>query len=342
MGTDPKAATWLWGPEDRTPTLKLQANPHYWDAARGPRLREVEFRNDLEPHEALRMVCDSEGEVDLVTEVAPADAARVETSPNGKLVKRDAVRAVVGIIDREAEGLPMADRRARLALNLAVDRVGLVREALRGHGTPLAGLSPQSSVPRRMRLSPPAHDPRVAGRLWQEAAGGSTRPIRLAAPEKYREAAGAVAVGLRSALNVGVEVTILGGLEMREARRGLAERRTSRGWDVLVYEQAAQAVDSVGLEFHRAFAGESGEYRAGPVVPAFEEIYAEFGRSLAPSRQVKLTGKMDRLVRDEALVLSLFAPRVLYAVNRHVSFTPYRTSFELAETSVSRGHWSRR
>jgi hypothetical protein len=32
--------------------------------------------------------------------------------------------------------------------------------------------------------------------------------------------------------------------------------------------------------------------------------------------------------------------RGLYAVNRHVDFVPYTTSFELADTSVRSGHWS--
>jgi len=35
------------------------------------------------------------------------------------------MRAVIGIINRDAEGLPLADRRARRALNLAIDREGV-------------------------------------------------------------------------------------------------------------------------------------------------------------------------------------------------------------------------
>lgn len=34
-------------------------------------------------------------------------------------------------------------------------------------------------------------------------------------------------------------------------------------------------------------------------------------------------------------------PQALYAVNRHVHFRPYRNTFELADTSVDRQHWSR-
>ncbi len=141
ISRDPFAATWLQR-EDRTPRVRLVANTNYWDKRRGPRLREVLLRNDLSPEEALELVCTTEGEVDVVTEVSPADAERVENSEHARLVSIDAVRAVAGVINRDAEGLPLGDRYARQALNLAVDRDRLVREATFGRAHPLAGLTP--------------------------------------------------------------------------------------------------------------------------------------------------------------------------------------------------------
>lgn len=52
--------------------------------------------------------------------------------------------------------------------------------------------------------------------------------------------------------------------------------------------------------------------------------------------------RIDKFVYEEALALFLCAPRALYAVNKQVDFTPYRTTFELAECQVSPEHWSRR
>jgi ABC-type transport system substrate-binding protein len=120
---EPFAATWLWR-EHRAPRVRLAANPGYWDTARGPHLREVVFRNDIPPERALELVCTTEGEVDIVTELSPADAERVERSEYARLV--DSMRAVAGVINRDADGLPLRDRRARQALNLAIDR--LVRD----------------------------------------------------------------------------------------------------------------------------------------------------------------------------------------------------------------------
>jgi peptide/nickel transport system substrate-binding protein len=117
---------------------------------------------------------------------------------------------------------------------------------------------------------------------------------------------------------------------------------TPREWDILILEQTAQAADGVALELHRAFVGEAGEYRAGPVVPAFEKRYAELVRETNRLKLAHGSHQLDKLVHDAALALFLCAPEALYAVNRHVDLTPYRTTFELAETRVSADHWSRR
>lgn len=51
-------------------------------------------------------------------------------------------------------------------------------------------------------------------------------------------------------------------------------------------------------------------------------------------------GALDKLVYDKALALFLCAPHAPYAVNREVAFTPYRTTFELAECEGPKNHWS--
>ena len=328
--------------------MRLVANPDYWDTERGPHLREVVFRNDLSPERALELVCTTEGEVDIVTEVAPADARRVEQSEHARLVTVDAIRAIVGVIDRDAERLPLADRRARLALNLAVDRDALVARAMRGHASPLAGLTPHAGILRLDRalhplFRPYAHDPARAAELWREAGAVPGLPLRLAAPDELAPVAHQVADDLARALAVAPELTLYRTAEEKRAsRRLLAAKATPRPWDLLIHEQGAQAADGVALELHRAFVGATGEWRAGPVLPEFEARYAALVRETSRLAIAELTHGLDRWVHDEALALFLCAPHALYAVNRHVDFTPSRTTFELAECRVTSAHWSRR
>ncbi len=332
--------------EDRTPRVRLVANTGYWDRRRGPRLEQVVFRNDVSSPRALELVCETEGEVDMVTEVPPAQAARVERSEHARLVAVDSVQVVAGVIDRAAGGLPLADRRARQALNLAVDRDALVRDAAFGRARPLAGLTPPTPLTflhrARSRLRPYPHDPRLAAELWRAAGGEGARPLRVAGPEHVDRVVQKVAADIRAALGIEVEAELLAADELPDARRRLIEKVVPHEWDVLIQHQGVQSADAPPLELHRAFVGLTGEHRAGPAVPEFETLYADLPRHTSQLGLVKAANRIDRFVRREALALFLYAPQALYAVNRHVDFTPYRTTFELAECEVGEGHWSRR
>lgn len=339
--------------EDRAPTVRLTANTDYWDKTRGPHLQEAVFRNDLSPDRALDLVCTTEGEVDILTEVAPEDARRVEESEHARLVSIDAMRCVVGIINRDAEGLPLGNKRARQALNLAVDRERISREAMFGHARPLAGLVPPSAVTALHRLSPYARDPELAAAFWQDAVGTTAgarpaqRPLRIAVLDGLERVARIVAEDLRGALGIEVQVRVDDDEEKREVLRRLAEKHSPQEWDVLLHawsdaRSSGQTTDAPPLELHRGFVGESGEFRAGPVVPEFEELYAKLVSQTRKPLLARTSYRIDKLVYEEALALFLCAPRALYAVNKHVDFRPYRTTFELAECRVSPEHWSRR
>ena len=339
---DPLACVWLQDREDRTPSVRLRANPNYWDRSRGPFVREIEFRNDLPPDVALDRVCDADGEVDLLTELDPADADRVRASKHAKLLSTSAVRALFGVINREADGLPLHDRDARLALNLALNQSGFIARAMFAHAHPLAGLAPPPAVPMPARLPPRRHDPKWAAEVWQMATGGNTRPLRLAAVGNLRRAAEAVAADLRSALGVAVAVSVHVGADEQAVRRRLAEKAGPQEWDILLLLQGCQEADGAALELHRAVCDVTGEFRAGPPVAGFAELFDRLRGTISPAEQLLISGAMDALVRDEAVVLSVCAPHALYAANRHLTWEPCRTSLELAGCRVSRHHWSRR
>ena len=109
VSIDPFACTWRPTEELRTDRVVLEANTDHWNAERGPRLETVVFRNDIDPQRALELVCTTEGEVDIVTDVAPSDAQRVEDSEHAKLITIDAMRVVVGIVNRRADDVPLDD-----------------------------------------------------------------------------------------------------------------------------------------------------------------------------------------------------------------------------------------
>ena len=100
---EPLTCVWLDTGTPRSERVVLEANRDHWNSERGPRLERVVFRNELPPAEALELICGGEGEVDIVTEVSPADAQRVIASEHAKLVRVDAMRVLAGIVNWAAE-----------------------------------------------------------------------------------------------------------------------------------------------------------------------------------------------------------------------------------------------
>ena len=340
MSADPFVAIWLDTGQDRTPRVVLEANTDHWNRARGPRLEKVVFRNDLTHQEALRLVCDTEGEVDIVTEVSPADAERVERSQYARLVTTDAMRVLVGIINRDAP--PFDDVRARTALNLAVDRQRLIRDGLKGYAHPTAGLNPPHSAGHHPDLEPYSRAPEEARRLLQEAGYPPSRPLVVATLPGLGGLANLIADDFRSALDIQVVVAEIPESEVLAAQHAFVQKVLPAPFDVLLFAWFDLTSDAPAAFVHSWLYHSLGPFRAGPPVEEFEQLMARYVRQTDGAELNRLDLEMERLAHDQALSVFLCAPQGLYAVNRHVRFIGHATTFEVAETEVDESHWSRR
>ena len=126
------------------------------------------------------------------------------------------------------------------------------------------------------------------------------------------------------------------------AQHALVEKVMPLPFDVLVFAGIDLTSDAPAAFMHGELYGETGPFRAGPPVEEFEEMMGEFAIEVDAGRQGELSAEIDRFVYDEALSVFLAYPQALYAVNKHVNFVGYATTFELAETEVKEEHWSRR
>jgi ABC-type transport system substrate-binding protein len=342
MRPDPYACTWLIESEDRSDRLVLEANRSHWNVERGPRLERVVFRNNLSPAEALELCISTEGEVDIVTEVSPADAERVLASEHANLVRCDANRVLVGIFNRHPSDVPLDDRRARQALNLAVDRRKLIAEGLGGYANPLRALTTSWSGGFPPGAEPYGHDPEQARRLMGEAGWPEGRHLRIAAPGPFEGLARLIASDVEGALGIGVEVIVVPAEKQLAGARALIEKKLAPPWDILLHGWFDLSSEAPPAVVHREFFGSDGAFRAGPENPEFDALYAEMAAQIDGEKLVAVAERIDNHVFEEALALFLCAPQALYAVNKHVSFGPYRTTFELAEAEVGEQHWSRR
>ena len=328
--------------ENRTPRVVLEANRDH-NSTRTARLERVVFVNDLTPEQALDAVCDREGELDIVTEVSPADAARVEASEHAGLVSFDANRLIAGIFNTWPEhDAPLGDQRVREALNLAVDRARLVTEGLGGHGTPMAGLTAPWCNGIFPDAAPRPRDADRAATLLADAGGWpSGRALRLATPANLAGLAALIAGDVGSALGIAVDVIEVPDEGLVAGARQLVEKKLTPEWDVLMHAWFDLSSDLPPAVVHREFFGTDGAFRAGPEDPEFDRRFAELVRQTDPTAATAGAEDLDRYCFDACKALFLCAPKALYAVNRHVRWEPYRATFELADAEVSEQHWSR-
>ncbi len=327
--------------EDRTERVVLEANRDH-NTDRRARLAQVVFRNDLSPGSALDLACDHEGEVDIVTEVSPAEAERVQDSSNARLVTIDANRIVVGIFNTWPEhDAPLADRRVREALNIAVDRERLCRETLNGYATPLASLTPSWCNGCFPGAEPRRRDADRARARLSEAAWPEGRALLIATPASLAGVAQAVARDVRET-GLTVEVISVPDDGLVAGARMLIEKKLVPPWDVLIHAWFDLSSDLPPAVVHREFFGSDGAFRAGPPNAEFDRLFKDLVSRIDPQEARQGAERIDKWCYDEAAVLSLCAPQALYAVNRHVDFKAYRATFELADTEASPDHWSRR
>jgi peptide/nickel transport system substrate-binding protein len=334
-------ATNLITAEDRTPRVVLEANGDH-NTERKARVERVVFVNDLTPAQALDAVCDRDGEVDIVTEVSPADAARVDASEHARLVSFDANRLLAGIFNTWPEhDAPLDDRRVREALNLAIDRTRLVAEGLGGHGTPMAGLTAPWCNGIFPGAEPRPHDPERARELLAERPWPDERALRLATPAPLAGLAGLVAADVRDSVGIEVDIIEVPDDQLIAGARQLIEKKLTPAWDVLMHAWFDLSSDLPPAVVHREFFGSDGAFRAGPEDPEFDRRFAELARQTDPAAATAGAEDLDRYCFEECKALFLCAPKALYAVNRNVRWEPYRATFELADAEVSEQHWSR-
>ena len=332
-------ATNLITGEDRTPRVVLEANLTH-NSGRMAELERVVFVNDLTPESALDAVCDRVGEIDIVTEIGPADAARVRASEHARLIAIDANRLLVGIFNTWPDA-PLADERMRLAINLAVDRHKMAEETLLGYATPMASLTPAwcngvfpDAVARR-------RDAARAKELLAEAGWPEGRALVVASPSGFAGLAETVAADIRDALQIEVELVVVPDEELIPASRALVEKKLPPTWDVLMHGWFDLSSDLPPAVVHREFFGDTGAFRAGPEDPEFDALFTQMAQSIDPDRSRLLAEKIDLMCFEHSKALFLCSPQALYAVNKEVDFKAYRATFELADTTVSEAHWSR-
>src|SRR5438093_1980873 len=201
VGTGPfRYASWQRGQQ-----VVLERNPDYW---RGPvKIDRVVYRSIVEDQARLTELLT--GALDVIVGVPPDFVAQLEGNPKVNLFKQ--VGAHVWYLGINNQKKPFDDKRVRQALNYAVNKDAIVKDVLKGTGSPSSGPVLPGTWGAEPALKAYPHDPQRARKLLAEAGYPNGFSTTMWVPESGSgmQSPVAMATVMQSNLTaVGVNVTL--------------------------------------------------------------------------------------------------------------------------------------
>jgi len=307
--------------DKRSPEVVLDPNPTYWNPDRKPASRMV-FDNIISKADAIRSVESGDGKVDIVTQLLPAEARAFSGGNHAKLVVSHAKTVLVGVFNQNKPNSPWKDIALRRAMNMAVDRNAVLANAGGGYGMVIPALIQPGRFGSNPSLSPYPYDAAKA-KAAISAAKIPDNQVVIAADESLKPVVDDIAKNLAA---VGLTVKPDYGTD------------PGKDWDIkLAFGFDWTPTFPVGV-LHREFLGKDGAFRAMPENTQFDAMYAKLLKTTDETEQEKQVQAIEAYTHDQADLLFLYSPAVLYAVSNRVHFVPYDTfMLELAETGVNQG-----
>jgi peptide/nickel transport system substrate-binding protein len=148
---------------EREGEFVLRAFGGYW----GPRPAEAEVRFVVLPEANEGVKSIRSGQVDILAEATPEEAAALGGIPDVRVFSGPGPS--VDYLSMRIADPPLADRRVREAISLALDRAALVREIVAGRGEPAGQLVSPNVFGFDPEIRPPQRNLVEARRLLAEA-----------------------------------------------------------------------------------------------------------------------------------------------------------------------------
>jgi ABC-type transport system substrate-binding protein len=153
----------------------MEVNPHYW----GPQPKSNRLKIRFIPENGTRLAALESGEVMMVTNVPPDSIKRLEGNP--QLEMRTSVTNRIMFVTLRTDRPPWTDKRARQALNYAIDKEAITQGILGGLAPIAKAPLPPAVFGSHTGLQPYPYDPPRAKKLLA-AAGASGATFNLGVP----------------------------------------------------------------------------------------------------------------------------------------------------------------
>jgi peptide/nickel transport system substrate-binding protein len=326
VGTGPfKFASW-----DRGQRVVLEKNPAYWKFP--VKVDRVIYRPIVEDQARLTELLT--GSLDVIVGVPPDFVGQLESGGKASVLKQ--VGAHVWYLGINNQKKPFDDKRVRQALNYAVNKDAIVRDVLKGTGTPSRGPVLPNTWAADAALKAYPYDPERARKLLTEAGYPNGFSTTLWVPESGSGMQSPVAMStvMQSNLKaVGVNVA----LQTMEWGAFLAKLR-SKEQELFALSWMAGTEDPDMVLYpllHSSQWTPNGPNRALYKNPRFDDLLQQARLTTDQARRASLYKDAQRILVDDAPWVFVDHEIQIAALGRRVQGFKLHPSFDLRVETIS-------
>ncbi|SDK12807.1 peptide/nickel transport system substrate-binding protein [Paenibacillus sp. OK060] len=306
VGTGPYKFS-KWTKDDR---VELVKNENYFDGE--PKWNEVVFR--VIPEASTRVSELLAGGVDIAASIPSTDIARIEGEADKKIVKAP-IQRVLQLIFRQTEGSVTADPKVREAVDLAIDKQGIVDSIAGG-----AGIVTRTSVtPGNFGAEPSLYktslyDQEKAKQLLQEAgyAEGEAE-MTISVSFQYKEPAEVVAAMLEQ---VGFKIN----LDVLEPS-AFSERYSSKSFKEIFMIGIGNSLFDASNNYNR-YMLEEAKGESDYNNPEVEKLLQSALINMDPASREKEYQQVQQILAEDRPAVYLYQMEGVYGTDSRVNFKP--------------------
>ena len=302
--------------------LRLDAFADYWAAP--PAVQQVEYRPIPDPAERVRLL--ETGEIDIAQEPGLAQAPRLRSAANLKLVGAEGMAVTYLLLRHDRP--PLEDLRVRQAIDLAIDRRQLVDDLLGGAGTPSGQLIGRNTFGYAAALPPTTRDLERSRALLRAA--GHTRGVEIEIETRHERLP--IVEALRRQLaeaGIGVRPSGAPWSELYPRLRDGGLREAYLGSVLAASADASDVFDAMahGRDAARGYGDNN---HSGYANAELDALIEESGSTLDMLSRRRLLERCSEVLANDRVYLPLYAPFVQHAARREIDWQPRLDGWILA------------
>ncbi len=261
------------------------------------------------------------GDVDFIAPVPPNDLERIKRNDKVDLVTMSGTRIITFQLNQERVEA-FKNPKVRLAINYAINQVGIADKIMKGFATPGAQLSPKGYLGYNEALTP-RYDLKKARELMKEAGYEKGFSVSMMAPNnRYvndEQIAQAVA-GMLAKINIKVDLKTL-------PKAQYWPEFDKRAADIMMIGWHSDTEDSNNFyEFLVACPNEEtgwGQYNSGNYCnPEVDKMIKQANEELETAKRAEIMQHIEKILYEEAAFVPLHWQDLAWAARKGVNIEP--------------------